>query len=604
MGLLSKLGGAIKEGIRVGVVKGITKSLKQTNEGRLFGVDYDSLFSSNKNSLDPDEFVHNLEGRKLEGVSENALTTDYDELKTKVSGTMIPNPMNEEYEKNKVLSNSHSDVLTVDLPNWGYDSFINERGMWQKQITSAFGDPGFFYFKVFFKFDTQHGLFGGLLNDADFMSSVNSAAKFLFVGKDQYAYLKPIERIDALFKFSSILSYISSSAPWYFTSVTGLDEALVPTLNEFSKERVIEIGIAPDAIDMRLSTLLSLYKFACFDDITNKEIIPENLRKFDMSIVIFAAPIKHLHTSMLANYTDFADLSILNVNSLNSQKSFEYKKMDPERTLNGKWGNVMSFKMITLKNCEFMIDSLGSIIPNNVTNDRPFQLGGTSIKIKYDKAYDYTMNEFYSTMFGSGGMLYNQFTALTNPTYSTVIDPRGKAQAERLKAMQLEIDNARKVSGKNPTTYKPLIDASEALITNRLMNRDNMALGNIYGEDTTVSAGYTSDGNGVLKHNKLNDYYRAKLKYLHNRLNLFSSVGGNILLNLLNSSWTSADTLGNLYGDVGVGSPYWRNKLKKLHNKDHKNSSAGEFYEDYQNVMNFDVRDFLFNTSRGNKGIR
>ena len=140
-----------------------------------------------------------------------------------------------------------------------------------------------------------------MLNSLFLTEGANTAAKYLNYLGDDYLQERPADRINALYKFTSILSYICNNAPWYFKSIKGLDKLSNPILDEFSKERTISIEVAQDAIDMRLTTLMSLYKFACYDDYNHKEIIPENLRKFNMSIVLFQSPLRYLHTSFMTN---------------------------------------------------------------------------------------------------------------------------------------------------------------------------------------------------------------------------------------------------------------------------------------------------------------
>ena len=54
----------------------------------------------------------------------------------------------------------------------------------------------------------------------------------------------------------------------------------------------------------------------------------------------------------------------------------------------------MSFKLFNFLNCEFDKSTLGGTIPGDLTNDNPFQLGKNTIKINYDRMYEYTNNEF------------------------------------------------------------------------------------------------------------------------------------------------------------------------------------------------------------------
>ena len=256
----------------------------------------------------------------------------------------------------KINSNdSWSDMFKLKLPDWTYADFINERAIWQKGLSSVFDEPGWFYFKIFFDFDTNHGLFGGLLNYKELTQATNSAAKYLYSNIDNHKNIKAKDRITALYKFASILSYINDQAPWYFKEVKNLNDAVSPVVDNFSQERFIEIGVTQDAIDMRLSTLMSLYNYACFDNFYNKEIVPKNLRKFNMSIVVFQTPLRYLHTSFTSNKKiEFMGIDVGavvdEVSGLFGKKksrkpASNYKSMNVNNGLSNNFGDLMSMKI-------------------------------------------------------------------------------------------------------------------------------------------------------------------------------------------------------------------------------------------------------------------
>lgn len=474
----------------------------------------------------------------------------------------------------QIINDEYSDILKFEIPDWGYDDFINERALWQKQISSVLDEPGYFYFKVFFKFNTQHGLFGGLLNDKSFSWAVNSAAKYLYISHKLYRQERPFDRIVALFKFASLLSYINSAAPWFFRGVRGLNTCSSMHINEFSKEKTIELDLAPEAVDMRLTTLMSLYKFACYDDINCKEIIPENLRKFDMSIMVFAAPIRHIHSAFHSKDGDEY-----------------YKSLSP---LARGFDNTMSFKMYTFKNCEFDMDSLAGIIPGQMQNAAPFQMGTNSIKIKYDRVYEHNMNEFYEMMFGSNGIYYNEYavyqqsfdTLAKRHGYSQRINASNKAsnQAKRIDIISKSHATQNRFSrGGDNTNYKYLIDATEGIIHSKLIGISQYyALGNLYGDEYLINRSYMNDGNNNLplqvKPGNIgsSDYYREKLVHLKNRLKHFYTTDKVTLLK--QSEWQSDSKFGNLYEGYGIGSPYYYEKLRRL-----KESPGKRSYDDYKN---------------------
>lgn len=112
-----------------------------------------------------------------------------------------------------------------------------------------------------------------------------------------WAYLKmndENERAEKLEQFITLLSDISSKSPWYFSSVGGLQEALERKVAEDGKlevaDKKLTITCLPDAYDNRIGTLLELYRDVTWSWVHKKEIIPANLRKFDMAIYIFETP--------------------------------------------------------------------------------------------------------------------------------------------------------------------------------------------------------------------------------------------------------------------------------------------------------------------------
>lgn len=362
--------------------------------------------------------------------------------------------------KTKTHSAEESEFLQFRIPEWGYDDFINERAVFQKSLYSPLNEQGWFYFKIFFNFDTQFGLLGGLLNDTHPEAATNTAYKYLSNCEMTGKYDKCADRKAALVKFASILSYINVVAPWFFKGIRNLDKANIPLIDEFSKEKDFEIECNADAIDMRLTTLMDLYKFACFDDVNQKEIVPDNLRKFDMTIMLFQSPLKYFHTATKTL----------------SGRSFGYKKFFDA----SNFGNMMSFKMFTFINCEIDLESIGNVIPNSISNEKPFTLGNNVIKIKYDRVYTHNMNEFSHMMFGSDGFYYDG-----NYGYDGA-----KQSMETQKTRENEIARSYEDKRYHPNTeiYKYLVDASEALCMHNTYKLGLNPLGNIAGsEDSTIN---------------------------------------------------------------------------------------------------------------------
>lgn len=584
MGFLSSIGGAIKEGFRSGLVNGIldaTGYSSVTGQMQYLPYEYDaygnviginSAFTNNvsdrygTSNNGKEKTPYDGKGGGLTAGttiarniadSNNQRITDfpnkYSHAKnSNVNISNLTHYANEHSETNinynkanhKIKEDSLSDLYGIKLPNWSYADFINERAMWQKGVSSILDEPAWFYFKIFFDFDTNHGLFGGLLNSSYLYSATNSAAKYLYTVRNLHKNNKSRDRINALYKFASILSYINTNAPWYFKAINGLDKAVNPVMDEFNKERSIEIQLNVDAVDMRLSSLMSLYSYACYDTLLYREAIPENLRKFNMSIILFQSPLRYLHTSFttrkkkefLGISTDNLGLSDL-MNNISPTK-IKYKTMD----FVGDPNNAMSMKILSFYGCEFSKDTISSYVPGSITNETPFQMGNNILKITYTFATEHNMNEFYGMLFGSDGFYFNHYSNFQtdDANFNGYFNKRSdgmKTQLERYEALGATLDNLAQGGSilgiiDAPKSYTEAVDATEAVM------------------------------NGIM-----------------DSKNTLTSMGVNFALGLLGSSRNTYQTLGNLYGDYGIGSAYYKDKLEMLKNGVHERTQAPYYYD-------------------------
>lgn len=381
--------------------------------------------------------------------------------------------LGENHPSNTPFRESGNMMTNFDIPDWGYKDFINERVNWQKGLNSSLGDPVWFYFKIFFKFDSTYGLLGGILGGNRGYMSNNTAHRYLsrnisydnngkVNNSGRYGPENISNRRDSLIKFVQSLSWISCNTPWFFKSVKDASNALVMDFSNLTKEKTIEIECNDEATDMRLMTLMDLYKYAAYDEIHQKEILPENLRKFDMDIVVFQAPIRYWHTS-LKNLKN---------------KTTKYK------TLNSTdYGNRMSFKLLTFQNCEIDYSSLTTFLPQSMDNSAPFSLKST-FRIKYDRVYQHLSNEFANLLVGTKGL--------------TIFDTSDSEQNKRLGMLEYALDNKRYYNSAS-SVYKALVDASEDTISNAMRTISaKTAVGNLYG-----NYGVDSDyGKSKIRHQK------------------------------------------------------------------------------------------------------
>lgn len=417
---------------------------------------------------------------------------------------------------------ANTDQTLLDVPAWGYKDFINERVSFQKGLDSLATQPAWLYFKLFFKFDTSYGLLGGIMqssNGSKFAAN-NTAIQYLtrniYKSNDNMA-----ARRKSLIKFVRSLSYISSYAPWFFKSVKDVNNALNMNLDNLTAEKSIEIECSEEATDLRLLTLMDFYKYAAYDAINQKEILPENLRKFDLDVVVFQSPIRYLQTSA-------RDLK----GRTTVYKNFNAANMSDR----------MSFKLFSFQGCEIDYSTLNTMLPQSFSNQTPFQSTPT-FKIKYDRVYQHNQNEFAKVLFGDSGFLWSQngisSYILSGKKGDPDIDNREKHldknsnnladvnvngiktngtinpesddhENKRHKMMQYAIDNKYYY---NPAsqTYKTLVDASESTISAAMMLIDGSAgLGNLYGEAASISSTFKSIGKNTKKAYK--DLYKNGVK--------------------------------------------------------------------------------------------
>ena len=409
--------------------------------------------------------------------------------------------------------------LNFYIPSYGVEDYIIDRANWQKQLGSITGEPGWFYFKIFFNFNTNYGLLGGILSDTKTSAnnssnqfgtpiSINTAIRYLYNIRKLYAQEQIPHRMLALYKFVGILSYISCEAPWFFKGISGLNNIHGAYIDEFDKNKTISIQCSEEAVDMRLGTLLDLYKFACFDNINCKEIIPANLRKFDMSILFFHIPIKYHQTSV---------------------NDFSFKKIPSAGTYdNSKFSDSISFKMYTFQNCEIDPTSLNSWISDSVSNEVAFSLGKNSIKINYDRVYEHRMNEWLQMMFGSDGFYYN----VKNPASYFVGGIQSEGDYIINKPTKNLFEQRETLSSNASKSNLELTEYSENLI------RDFFTEMEKYGNNFKPS---------LLEQENINSpgstYFRDKIIDMKDNLSKFN--------------------MGNLYGTfTNIRSQYYRNKLE------------------------------------------
>lgn len=234
-----------------------------------------------------------------------------------------------------------------------------------------------------------------LRNKESRTDTVNTALNYLLINDE-------IERANYLVQFIRLLSNINSYSPWYFSEVSGLGTALTHSYGKIEEERrQIQIKCLPDARDFRIGTLLDLYRSACFSNVLKKEIVPANLRKFDMGIYIFSNPLGGLHRrpedatgyGFREKYMQPQEGDFLDTRLFDPQNDWaEFGLEDTYFNSGANTGYHTSSKYIELQNCEIDINSAASAFDtiNNAEGLSPEY----TINISYDNAIEKRFNEF------------------------------------------------------------------------------------------------------------------------------------------------------------------------------------------------------------------
>lgn len=377
--------------------------------------------------------------------------------------------------------------------------------------------PGHKYFKILFYFGdsaftsyNQGFKSNGLLHPTweIFPNSYSSSEiKRYFDYNSAWSFLKlndENERAEKLEKFVNLLSNINSYSPWYFNSISGLDTALERSGLDDNKLEIgdlkkITIGCIPDAFDNRITTLLELYRDITWSWSQKKQILPANLKKFDMAIYIFESPVKFWH-------------DIDNMTEIDGDKS----RYNP------------SYKMLEFHDCEFCYNSIksGWGDMNNQTGFNP----SYNIEISYGDCYEISYNEHLMRTIGD---------VISTDTYQAIMNDKTnvsnkslQSEAQKDNDKQKNFVNYRKDKAPIFDNDKKFPDADDVYSWGNLEMRDNQ----------TYKINY--DANGRILHNNkvLESDIPGKPGFLGNVIN----QGIGLITDHVKEKLTSA-VLGNLY---------------------------------------------------------
>ena len=233
------------------------------------------------------------------------------------------------------------------------------------------------------------------------------------------------ERATTLQKFVELLSSVSTKSPWYFQEITGLDDALGRENFTVGEERKkISIKCLPDSIDHRIESLLSMYRSIVWSHVKKCEVVPANLRKFDMGLFIYSGLTigPHVHpggekgdTFDKTSWKAIANTNINKNQIYNDDDDYDYdgdynydyeddyeddyeSQTSSNRIYVSDALSTASYKYIEFHNCEFSTDSIKSGM-SGLNNADGFNQEFT-IDIYFDDCYEQEYNQYILKLFG------------------------------------------------------------------------------------------------------------------------------------------------------------------------------------------------------------
>lgn len=365
-------------------------------------------------------------------------------------------------------------------------------GQSDKSLFDEVQDPTFMTFKIDFFPDNGNSAtandgfsLGGLLRRpvdkkhgfSNFVGENDNASDyFRNIGSpSRYAYLE---------LFIDTLDRISNDNPWYFQSVTGLGDIykfeMADGIRLNDKSLTIE---CLETLDMKMSYLADLYRNAVYDQEYMREMLPYNLRTFDMKI----------HVLEMRNFnTTFGTIaSALRGDSLNSLTGDKIKELITtekyESSILQSMFEAVSVETFHFRNCEFDFHSEAPGYLDTVhTSDSPIATYKFKIKVgQVEKTGVYPFfNAIISDVAKKSGISYNTVSnaiANTGRTASLLIKKSTK-HAIHIQGLARQAQDQNGTVIENTSETRIMSDTSTASYTTS-KSIDNV---NLYYDDTQI----------------------------------------------------------------------------------------------------------------------
>jgi len=234
-----------------------------------------------------------------------------------------------------------------------------------------------------------------------------------YLGAQAFLRTRSEKRYQMLKAFGNGIEYLNKNSPWYFQTVSGLNNLVASSIPRYGKaagkpQRAGELTInCLESIDMRVSALAELYRKAVYDYTHHRVMLPENLRKFRMWIVVtemrniqldfnmsdvlnpFSVPAVAKVANVLSDFNSQTGLLDSTEKFLNRSTRPDLKAGGPGDVQSGLYNLQPYVYIYQLDQCEFDFDSTYPSF--DTINNTGGQMVSTSFKIQVGRVKDYKL---------------------------------------------------------------------------------------------------------------------------------------------------------------------------------------------------------------------
>ena len=228
-----------------------------------------------------------------------------------------------------------------------------------------------------------------------------------YMGAQQFLFQRSVKRQQMLKSFKNGISFINKECPYYFQTLSGLDQILKNDIGNYHKKtgapkRAGTLTIdCMESIDMRIFGLSELYRKAIYDYTYHRAMLPENLRKFRMWVIV--TELRNIQLTYgindilnpfsipsVAQAANFADSFNSQTGLLNNSQGLLQKSTNTEQPGSDKFG---TYEMgpyafvYQLEQCEFDFDE--TYPSYGIIDNKGGPAVSTKFKIHVGKAKDY-----------------------------------------------------------------------------------------------------------------------------------------------------------------------------------------------------------------------